>query len=609
MLSRALCRSSIQASQPAVRANARNAAVLARAVHTAGRRGGRWQKYAAVVGAVTVGTAVYLASGRDEENRIRAASAQAEQTEGSLNFRNAEFAFKAKSDLDIMRALFVFKLCAMPWLVSSSESLLKLGEKLHLKVPMYAVIRETFFKQFCAGEDADAVRPVMAKFASNGVGSVLDLSMEVDEGREITPEHCDYVANKIIECIETASAEPGAFTAVKATALAKPEVLLRTSALLSYLKTVYSALDTERTGRVTMAQFNTGLQRMGYRLSEHETQLLFNMMDANRDGCIDPIDFAQAMPVTSPVVTALFQTKNRSRVRVDEDTIWVGHRLQGDDMPSAVSSLPYEPPSWTEEDIKDLQALMHRMERVCAAAQRLGVRIMIDAEQSYFQPVIDLVAVTMMEKFNRDRVQPLVYNTHQMYLKRAVPKLQAEMHRAEREGWAHGSKLVRGAYMVSERRRAHELGIEDPICSSKEETDRSYDQGVALVLGAVAQDKPVAIMVASHNEHSIKQAVQLMRNLAIPRNTQAVYFGQLMGMCDHISLTLGAKSFNIAKYVPYGPIGETIPYLLRRAQENSSILGQTLTERTMLWMELKRRAFNALPALTPSTAKAAIADK
>jgi proline dehydrogenase len=233
---------------------------------------------------------------------------------------------------------------------------------------------------------------------------------------------------------------------------------------------------------------------------------------------------------------------------------------------------------------------------------------MVDAEQSYFQPAIDYLAVDMMRKYNRDlqTTQPPVFNTYQMYLKDGQDRLLSDMQLAERVNSDAGGKdahfmfavkLVRGAYMTTERARAHSLQIKDPIQHTHADTNHAYDSAVEKILLKAASPSinrtPLALIIASHNRESVIQACEKMQALSLP-NHGSIKFAQLYGMHDHLSFTLTHNGYEVCKYIPYGPVEDVIPYLLRRAQENRSVLVQGRTgndDRSLLWRELKRRLF------------------
>ncbi|KAI8513076.1 hypothetical protein Bbelb_097150 [Branchiostoma belcheri] len=243
--------------------------------------------------------------------------------------------------------------------------------------------------------------------------------------------------------------------------------------------------------------------------------------------------------------------------------------------------------SITEEEEEQMKNMLQRMNMLAEAAQEHGVRLMVDAEQTYFQPAIARLTVEMMRRFNRTR--PVIFNTYQCYLKDAYNNLYADMDLARKEGWHFGCKLVRGAYMEQERKRAEAVGYEDPINPDYEATNRMYHKCLDHMLTRIDKYGDINVMVASHNEDTVKHTVQRMRELNISPADQTVYFGQLLGMCDQVSFPLGQAGYPVFKYVPYGPVEEVLPYLSRRAQENSAILKGAYKERNLLWTELTRR--------------------
>jgi proline dehydrogenase len=244
----------------------------------------------------------------------------------------------------------------------------------------------------------------------------------------------------------------------------------------------------------------------------------------------------------------------------------------------------------------ELVAAMHdRLQLLVETAQSLGVRLMVDAEQTYFQPAIDALVLEMQRRYNRPAEEggdgagyPVVFNTYQCYLRDALPRLRTDTERARRDGFFFAAKLVRGAYMVAERRLAAEQGRESPIHSTLARTHETYHASVVHALRCVTEEG-ANIMLATHNQDSVELALAQMDAHRIDPRTGGVYFGQLLGMADHLTFTLGQSGFSAYKYVPYGPVHEVMPYLVRRAQENSDVLGGVEKERQLYWEELKRR--------------------
>ncbi len=231
------------------------------------------------------------------------------------------------------------------------------------------------------------------------------------------------------------------------------------------------------------------------------------------------------------------------------------------------------------------QRVEARVEAICSEAAKLGIPVLIDAEESWVQDAIDDLSRAMMRKFNGQRA--IVYNTVQMYRVDRLEFIKSEIGRAREGSYHFGVKLVRGAYMEKERERAAAKGYPSPIQPTKATCDSDYDAAVTFLMENI---DIAALCCGSHNENSNEHLAQLMKAKDVAPSDERIYFSQLLGMSDHISYTLAKAGYNVAKYVPYGPVREVIPYLIRRAEENSSITGQTGRELTLLLKELKRRA-------------------
>lgn len=225
-----------------------------------------------------------------------------------------------------------------------------------------------------------------------------------------------------------------------------------------------------------------------------------------------------------------------------------------------------------------------RVEEIVKKASSKGLMVMIDAEESWFQNFIDGVAYRMMEKYNKER--PIVFNTYQLYRNDVLDRLKRSLDRAEQGGYYLGVKLVRGAYMEKERERAEELGYPSPIHDTKAEVDKDYDEALKICMNNVGR---MGICAGTHNEDSCNLLVKLMKEEGISNKDGRIYFAQLLGMSDNISFKLADLGYNVAKYVPYGPVEKVLPYLFRRAEENTSIAGQSGREFNLVKKELKRR--------------------
>ena len=223
----------------------------------------------------------------------------------------------------------------------------------------------------------------------------------------------------------------------------------------------------------------------------------------------------------------------------------------------------------------------HRFNQLCESAANSEVQIFVDAEESWLQPAIDLLATNAMHKYNQTRAW--VFNTLQMYRHDRLSYLQNQVAEGKCQ---YGYKLVRGAYMEKERARAAKMGYQDPIQPNKEATDRDYNAAVTFCIEHHSQ---VAVCIATHNEQSSLLGTQCLTAKGLNSNDQKVSFSQLLGMSDHISFNLSHKGYKVSKYVPYGPVLSVIPYLTRRAQENSGMAGQMGRELALIESEIKRR--------------------
>ncbi len=237
-----------------------------------------------------------------------------------------------------------------------------------------------------------------------------------------------------------------------------------------------------------------------------------------------------------------------------------------------------------EDDKKAWARVQERIDRICHAAAEHNIMVLIDAEESWIQKPVDELADAMMERYNKTRV--VVYNTYQLYRHDRLAFLKESYARAVSKGYKLGAKLVRGAYMEKERNRAAEKGYPSPIQPDKKATDRDYDEAAGFCLKHL---EGIALFVGTHNEASSMNVARYMYNNQIPANTEKVYFSQLFGMSDNISFNLAHEGYNVAKYLPYGPVKDVLPYLMRRAQENTSVAGQTGRELSLIKKEKKRR--------------------
>lgn len=240
--------------------------------------------------------------------------------------------------------------------------------------------------------------------------------------------------------------------------------------------------------------------------------------------------------------------------------------------------------SLSEIEKMEAENFRNRVQKLCKTAFDNGVPILIDAEDVAFQNFIDEVVEENMEKFNKERA--IVFNTYQMYRVDRPEVLEKAYNRALEMNYFLGAKFVRGAYMEKERARAEEMGYPDPIHPNKESTDNAYNAALKFCVERIDR---ITIFNGTHNEYSSKYLAELMQQNNISKNDQRCWFSQLFGMSDHISFNLANEGYNVAKYVPFGPVRSVLPYLIRRTEENTSIAGQTGRELSLIMKEIDRR--------------------
>ncbi len=382
-------------------------------------------------------------------------------------FNNTETAFSLKTDTELDRAYFLFKMIANEPLVRIGTAVTNFAIKAHL--PVEGLIRATVFDHFCGGVNEDDCLSVVDKMFTKGVSSVLDYSVE---GKE----------------------EEAQFDA----------------ALEMTLKTIHFAEEK------------------------------------------------QAIPF------AVFKPTGFGRFHLYEKL--------GADEPL------------TLEEQKEWSRVVERFDVVCKTAHEKDVALLIDGEESWMQDAADDLVTNMMRKYNKDKA--IVFNTLQMYRHDRMAYLKKLHEQSKTDNFFIGMKLVRGAYMEKEIKRAEEKGYPSPICATKEATDINYDEAVLYMSNHLEK---MSIFAGTHNEESSYKLIEIMQEKGISKNDSRIWFGQLYGMSDNISYNLAASGYNVAKYLPFGPVRDVMPYLIRRAEENTSVAGQTSRELNLLKTERNRR--------------------
>lgn len=382
-------------------------------------------------------------------------------------FNNTQIAFELKSDTELERAYFLFKLINSQPLVRIGTVVTNFAIKANL--PVENLIRATVFDHFCGGVNENDCLTVVDKMYTKGVSSVLDYSVEGKEEE--------------------------------------------------------------------------------------------NQFDAALEMTLKTIEFAKERKA---IPFAVFKPTGLGRLDLYEK---VGEKQ-----------------TLTNEEKLEWERVVARFDQVCGEAHKKDVALLIDAEESWMQDAADDLVTEMMRKYNKEKV--IVFNTLQMYRWDRLDYLKKLHKQAKAEGFFIGMKLVRGAYMEKENLRAEENGYPTPICFSKEASDINYDAAVHYMAENLDM---MSIFAGTHNEESTYKLMEIMKSKGIAPNDNRIWFGQLYGMSDNISYNLAASGYNIAKYLPFGPVKDVMPYLIRRAEENTSVAGQTSRELSMIKAERIRR--------------------
>lgn len=239
---------------------------------------------------------------------------------------------------------------------------------------------------------------------------------------------------------------------------------------------------------------------------------------------------------------------------------------------------------FTDKEQQEWNRILERFDIACKYAHDQDVFLLVDAEHSWMQDAADEIVLDMMRKYNKEKA--IIFNTAQLYRWDRLEYLKDLQKLAKEEGFHVGMKVVRGAYMEIERERAAQKGYKSPICVDKEATDINYDAAITFMIGNI---DVMALFAGTHNEKSTYMAMDLMEKNGIEHTDKRLFFGQLYGMSDNISYNLAERKYNVAKYLPFGPVRDVMPYLIRRAEENTSVAGQTSRELGLIETEIKRR--------------------
>jgi len=445
----------------------------------------------------------------------------------------------------------------------------------------------------CASPEAEAVSvqaDPMARYQAHR--EFADRRKQVQAARTyfyINEAQCEKNMTTFLKSIEavSGSTQCTGLAAIKMTALGRPQLLMQLSEAI--MRSRRYAAELAGSARATdvitqdidVATIEGALKEASSVQEESpEVQQWLKGLTYDQKGLIHLFSWSGLIE-TKMLMSDLFQVPNLTTGRMEP----------------LIASL-------TKDEEEMFKNMMRRLHTIFSHARDCDVRVMVDAEQTYFQPAISRLTMEMMRKYNREKA--IVFNTYQCYLRDAYHNLTVDLDQADRQHFFFGAKLVRGAYMEQERARAEMLGYDDPVNPTFERTTEMYERCLLETLRRVqhykqyAQPKKLAIMVASHNEDTVRFTVQKMKELNIRPEDKVVCFGQLLGMCDHVSFPLGQAGYSVYKYVPYGPVDEVLPYLSRRAQENKGILVKVAKERGMLRAELFRRLASGQLWYTPN---------
>lgn len=386
-----------------------------------------------------------------------------------ISFENTAIAFQNKTNKQLKKAYWLFKMVGNPVLVKFGKWSTNLALSFHL--PIKGIIKKTIFEQFCGGESISDCDSTIQSLGKYNIGTILDYSVEGKESDKDFKQTCE----EIISTIRKAETEKNIpFSVFKITGIGQFSILEKANNNLNDL---------------------------------------------------------------------------------------------------------------SEIDLKKYNEIVDRVNRICEAAYNAKVPVFIDAEESWIQDALDRITEEMMLKYNSE--EAIIFNTIQLYRWDRLEFLKQSFKHATTHKYKLGVKLVRGAYMEKERARAKEKGYESPIQKTKENSDNDYNSALEFCIENI---NTISFCAGSHNEKSSLYLSDLINQYKIEKSDKRIYFAQLLGMSDHISFNLADAGYNVAKYVPYGPVNEVLPYLIRRAEENTSVKGQTGRELSLITKERERRS-------------------
>ncbi|EPT30234.1 proline dehydrogenase [Toxoplasma gondii ME49] len=474
------------------------------------------------------------------------------------------------------------------------------------------LLKKSVYKVFCGGETEDELLATMQKLQSRGVKIVLDYAVEAspDDVTSLNANVFDNNACSIWNAVVTAAAGYDALVALKVSALGPVSTIERAGEVIAAVERLFAELcgmpafrsherilpDLLMRKELTKAAFVSSIQQLIAeanvpQASEEDINLVFRALLAQPGGGEDKskVSYFQWTHLLQP------HKVGRGNLSVFKQLI----------------------PPLSDADAKEVAAAEERLSKLCEMTANLGTKagLLVDAEHSRLQGFIRNLTCNVQKRFNKDG-KFLIYNTYQAYLKETKSQLRSDLEMARRFGFRIAVKLVRGAYLSFERKSAKEHGYPCPVLDSLEDTHESFDSSMHHLLDHIGR---VAVFIGTHNAESVRKATALLsefcqRSNDVARSEEAsgclsvtasfpaankrqlltpaslpVSFGQLLGLSDDLTFMLSSSGFKVYKYVPYGPVNVTIPYLLRRVQENSGIMGRAGAELVILYKEIKHR--------------------
>ncbi|KPA86950.1 putative mitochondrial proline oxidase, mitochondrial precursor-like protein [Leptomonas pyrrhocoris] len=525
---------------------------------------------------------------------------------------NDDTTYRQRSTWYLVKALILLRLCGVNYLATNSVQVMKKFEKaLGTKLTYNILVKKSFYNYFCAGENDQEVRETIDKMAKTNVGAVLDYAAEADTegfapepGLAVGPEICmsrlvtkcnveypmsestfDQNMKLYMMCIMHASlyspCDAAGVAAVKVTGMCDPQLLARVSAILMSVHQSWSKHFTGENETVKLEECRVvmGLHRKHQLFVTYE-QLRAGFDKYNPSNKLTDEQFKE--------IAKALDRRNVGKVNYFEYKEMLTEALIALEPTPVQKALIEGLPQMSSKEKELWKNVNNRLGLIAQTARVLNVRMLVDAEQTFYQVAIDAIVASLQREYNKE--VPVVYNTYQCYLTYAQDRIDNDLVRARHMDFHWGGKIVRGAYMIQERASAEKDSYTSPIWPTIEETHKCYNAAAEQILKKFEKEpnKKHEVFFGTHNKESLEVITALV--LQHPDVQSRVFFGQLFGMRDNLTVPLAKAGFHVYKYLPYGPVRETIHYLGRRAVENASILTNGGNcETVMMKNELKRR--------------------